>query len=107
MSWRSPASIVWLFAHAAMILIGIYFIDSNFLSQHLSRDLTIGIGGSLIASGIAGGTLFLYVRSSESNRATTELLFEAGLLRVFPHRSVRMREEYETRLKDAREIDIL
>jgi hypothetical protein len=90
-----------------MILIGIVLIDGNLLEKFVRPDVILGVGGSLIAAGIAGEVLFLYIRAAEGTAQRLELLVEAGLLKVFSARSVRIREEYETRLKDAKEIDVL
>ena len=66
-----------------------------------------GIGGSLVATGVAGIALFLYVKETEDIRQRLQLISDAGLQRVFPVRSVQIKGEYDERLLDAKEIDIL
>jgi hypothetical protein len=106
MRWFTPTNLLWLFGHLILLMIGILFLSADHLFS-ISKSLAEGIGGGLIATGIAGEVLFLYVRASDSLRTRIELFTNAGLLRIFPHRSVRMQEEYDYRLKRAKEIDIL
>lgn len=107
MSLLSPNSLLWLFGHLCILLLGVVFVDGNIFGDYVRHDLAQGIGGSLIAAGIAGEILFLYIKASENTRTRLDLLIESGLLKVFPNRSVLIRDEYESRLKNAKEIDIL
>ncbi len=107
MAWLSPTSISWISLHLVLLLIGIVALDANSYFPQINKPLAEGIGGSLIATGIAGEVLFLYVKMSESVQARLELFTIAGLLKIFPHRSVRIREEYDSRLKVAREVDVV
>ena len=75
--------------------------------QSTHKDIFLGVGGSLIAAGIAGEILFLYVASSQSTRDKLDLISAAGLQRIFATRSVSIREEYHSRLRNAKEVDIL
>jgi hypothetical protein len=51
--------------------------------------------------------LFLYVKETEDIRQKLQLISDAGLQRVFPVRSVQIKYEYDEKLQDANEIDIL
>lgn len=106
MSWITPTNLLWLFGHLFLFMVGIFFLGGDhFLG--LSKGVAEGIGSAFIATGVAGEVLFLYVMLSDATRARLELFSQAGLLKVFPHRSVRMREEYDALLKDAKEVDVL
>lgn len=106
MPWLAPTNLLWFFGHLLLLLLGSVLLGSDNLFG-FSKTITEGVGASLVAAGVTGEVLFLYVLVSESTRARLELFTEAGLLKIFPHRSVRMREEYDSRLKGAREVDIL
>jgi hypothetical protein len=107
MAWLSPTNIFWLLGHLIAVLLGILFLGTPNVFPWMPKAVAEGIGGGLIGSGIIGEILFLYVATSESTRARLEALLEAGLVKVFPSRSVRIRDEYEHRIKNAKEIDIL
>lgn len=101
----TPSSLFWVIGHLIIFAFGLFL--TIYATQSTYKDIWIGIGGSLIASGIAGEVLYLYVAFSEETRDRLELFTTAGLLRIFETRSVRIREEYESRLKGAKEIDVL
>jgi hypothetical protein len=106
MIWLTPTNLIWLFAHLFLFVIGIFFLNADHLFG-FSKGVTEGIGSGFLATGVAGEILFLYVMVSDATRTRLELITQAGLLKIFPHRSVRMREEYDARLKEAKEIDVL
>lgn len=107
MRWLSPANLLWLFGHLFLLFIGVFVLNLDYVFLHLNKGVIEGIGAGLIATGVAGEVLFLYVMASDATRARLELFTLAGLLKIFPHRSVRMREEYDARLGNAKEVDIL
>lgn len=100
MPWLTPTNLLWFFGHLLLLLLGSVLLGSDNLFG-LSKTITEGVGASLVAAGVTGEVLFLYILVSDSTRSRLELFTEAGLLKIFPHRSVRMREEYDSRLKDA------
>lgn len=95
MKWLLPTNLFWVVGHILMVIVGIFLtiiaLDSSY------RDVWLGVGGSLIASGVAGEILYLYVSSSQDTKDRLDLIAKAGLLRIFPTRSVRIREEYHSR----------
>jgi hypothetical protein len=106
MKWALlPTNVFWIVGHIIMFAVGIFFTAIAGQSAH--KDILLGIGGSLIAAGIAGEILFLYVASSQQTKDKLDLLSIAGLQRIFPTRSVSIREEYHSRLRNAKEVDIL
>jgi hypothetical protein len=96
-----PTSLVYLLAHALLVAFGVFAVRSD------SR-VWVGIGTSLVAAGITGWTVFVYIFLSRDLAARLEVLSQFGVVRVFGARSIRIREEYDMRLSAAREaIDIL
>ncbi|MEF2546258.1 hypothetical protein VQ045_03685 [Aurantimonas sp. E1-2-R+4] len=71
------------------------------------KSLGQSVGSGLLATGIAGLVLYLYVRSSERMQSRLEVITEAGITNVFRHRSVRIKEQYNARLRKAKQIDII
>lgn len=106
MKWALlPTNIFWIVGHIIMFAVGIFLTVIAAQSAH--KDILLGVGGSLIAAGIAGEILFLYVASSQQTKDKLDLLSIAGLQRIFPTRSVSIRDEYHSRLRNAKEVDVL
>lgn len=51
--------------------------------------------------------LFLYVRSTSSLEERLRVLSDAGVVNIFKHRSIRIKEQYDSRLRNARRIDLI
>jgi hypothetical protein len=105
MKWLLPTNIFWIVGHIIMLAVGIFLTVVAAQSAH--KEILLGIGGSLIASGIAGEILFLYIVASQQTKDRLDLISVAGLQRIFETRSVSIREEYHSRLRSAKEVDIL
>ncbi len=69
--------------------------------------LAQSLGSGLLATGITGMALYLYVRLSEQTHNRLEVITGAGISSVFPHRSVRIKEQYDRRLRSANRIDLI
>jgi hypothetical protein len=95
-----------MLCHSFAVLLGIVFLIAKPLHNTFGQGISEGIGGSLIAGGIAGVTLFLYVFTTEGLKSRIEAFTKAGLSKIFSGRSVLIREEYHTRLANARHIDL-
>lgn len=106
-SLTTPVGALWLLSHAIVVLVGIVFLIGAPTHNLLGQAISEAIGGSLIAGGIAGITLFLYVLTTEALKSRMEAFTKAGLLKIFSGRSVLIREEYHTRLAQARQIDLV
>jgi hypothetical protein len=89
-----------------MVAFGVIFLSMVSIRAILGDSISQGIGGSLVATGMAGLVLFLYVRSSDTLRERLEVFTHAGMTSIFPHRSVRIRGEYDRRFRDAKKIDL-
>jgi hypothetical protein len=96
-----------MLCHGLAVLFGIVFLIAEPLHKTFGQGISEGIGGSLIAGGIAGATLFLYVLTTEGLKSRIEAFSKAGLLKIFSGRSVLIRSEYDARLAKARHIDLV
>lgn len=105
MNLLSPTNIFWVATHIVIFIVGMFLTIVAGQSAH--PDILVGVGGSLIATGIAGEVLFLYIVFSQDTKDRLELIAASGLRRIFPTRSVSIREEYHSRLQSAKEVDIL
>jgi hypothetical protein len=105
-SLATPTGVIWMLCHSFAALLGIVFLIAVPIHNWLGQGISESVGGSLIAGGIAGVTLFLYVLTTEGLRSRIEAFTKAGLLKIFSGRSVLIREEYDIRLAKARRIDL-
>jgi hypothetical protein len=66
------------------------------------------VGASLVAAGITGWVVFVYVFAGQSTRARLTVIQQLGVVAGFTHRGAAIREEYRTRVNAARrQVDIL
>jgi hypothetical protein len=105
-SWFSVASITWLCGHIFLILVGLLIMTTE---GELLLGLVFGqsVGSSLVATGVTGLVLYLYVRSTDTLSDRLRILSSAGITNVFQHRSVRIKEQYDRRLNNAKRIDLI
>ncbi|MDN4984656.1 hypothetical protein QY049_15745 [Bradyrhizobium sp. WYCCWR 13022] len=103
----TPTGAVWILSHAIMVLVGSLCLSAKSIHAAIGTGIAEGIGGSLIATGIAGASLFLYVVSTDSMRSRIEMFTKAGLSAVYPGRSVLIRDQYQSRLANAQKIDLI
>lgn len=102
LKWRLKA-IHWVY----LLLYLVLFVGGLLLVM-TKGPILVGIGGSLIASAMAGWVLFLHAWLSQGGMRRLEILQRFGLVEVFDQRSVGIKEEYHTRLERVREsIDIM
>ena len=101
---------IYLLCYSLLILVGfILSLLPESESSTLWESAAFAVGASLIATGIAGCTLFLYVSGAMSETRRLDSLLEAGVETIFEEgRSVAIRDEYDRRLAKARKsIDVL
>jgi hypothetical protein len=103
----TPLGAVWVLSHTVMILLGSLVLGAKSVQAVLGVSVSEGIGGSLIATGVAGISLFLYVSGSDSMRARIEMFSKAGLSAIYAGRSVRIRDQYQERLTKAQRVDLI
>lgn len=107
----SPATLLWVFLHATMVLCGIIVLllaagmDSR--KDVFLYTVVQGLGGSLVATGIAGEALYLYLRANDEISDRLQMYLRAGLQAIWPVRSVQIQQEYRKRLQGAKRIDII
>jgi hypothetical protein len=93
--------VLYLISNALIFAIGV-------IGVVIGTPIAVAIGTSLVATGVAGGTLFIYVLLTEDLTHRYELISEFGVRDLFKARSVSIRDVYESRLADATEhIDLL
>ncbi|MBW6523277.1 hypothetical protein KZ810_07165 [Sphingomonas sp. RHCKR47] len=105
-AWSSPTSIIWLVVHLFLVLSGMLLMTTEG-EKLLGATLAQSLGSGLLATGIAGMVLYLYVRMSEQTQNRLEVITAAGITGVFRHRSVRIKEHYDKRLHSAKRIDLI
>lgn len=103
----NPTTITWASLHVILVLIGLLIINIDSINAALGAELATSLGVSIIAAGVVGIFLFLYVALSETTRSRLQALSDAGLDAVFNYRSVRIKGEYDKRLERARRIDVV
>ena len=63
MHWFTPTNLLWLFGHLLLLVLGSILLGADNLFG-LSKTITEGVGASLVAAGVTGEVLFLYVLTS-------------------------------------------
>jgi hypothetical protein len=97
----SHRHIIYLLAH------GVVFASGAAIVQH-DGDGWKAVGTSVMATAIAGWALFAYIVVTDRWTDRLQALTQFGLTSIFPARSTRIREVYETRLsKVDKNIDLL
>lgn len=95
--------IVYLLVHLVLILGGMLVV---LLPLSLSWQSPLGM--SLVASGISGYVVFVYVVISRRVSDQLDVLQRFGFVHAFPSRATRIKHEYEQRLVKAKSnIDVL
>ena len=105
----SPSSRTYFLCHLLMLTVGFAICMTPWaIPSTITGTALLAVGGSLIATGIAGKVLYLHVKWSQKEEGRLEEIRRAGVEYVFEKRSVAMRSEYDSRLERASEsIDIL
>ena len=102
--WRTSfrqRNLIYLLCHIVMVLVGIVLVQR-------SGELNVAIGTSMVATGIAGWTLFAYILVTDRWTSRLEVLARFGFVDAYPARSARIKEIYDEKLRDARtSIDLL
>ncbi len=99
--WLSPTSWVYALAHVVVFLLGFLLVRSE-------SKIALNVGASLMAAGIVGLVIFVYVFLSESRAQRLEILSQFGFVSAFDARAARIKAEYDQRLSHATErIDIM
>jgi hypothetical protein len=98
----NPKNWLYVGGHLLLLIVGFFLCRSD------STTVSFAVGGSLIAAGLAGWIIFVYVLVSENVAESLRIVTEFGLINAFDARSVRIRQEYVRRLQAAHDqIDIV
>lgn len=97
----SPTHWVYILIHAVVIMLG-YILAGK-------EDVLVkSIGASLIAAGLTGEVVFVYIFTSDEIKNKLKILLDFGITNAFDGRSVTIASEYETRLnKLHKNLDII
>lgn len=96
-----PSKWVYLLSHLVLAMFGFMLFQSNDL-------LWQGVGVSLIAAGITGWVIFIYIMQYQGMRDKLEILSGVGFVNAFQTRGTAIKPAYDDRLSRARErIDVL
>jgi hypothetical protein len=99
--WFNPLHWVYVLAHVVVFLIGLLLITHG-------GTIAVSIGTSLVATGVAGWVVFVYVFLSQTATQQIALLAHFGFVSAFEARAARIRREYDERLATARKnIDVM
>ncbi|MEV7046153.1 hypothetical protein [Amycolatopsis sp. NPDC051061] len=100
-SIKRVRTVVYLSLHAVLVLVGA-------LISATSGPIGVAIGTSVIATGISGMIVFGWIMFSEEDAERRKAIDEFGFVTAFPHRSIQIKQEYETRIARAEhQIDIM
>jgi hypothetical protein len=105
-SWLSPTSQMWLSIHLFLVVLGMLCMTTEG-ETIFGATLAQSLGSSVLATGIVGMALYLYVRLAERTQDRLQVLTDAGIVSVFRHRSVRIKSHYDERLRVAKRIDLI
>jgi hypothetical protein len=86
----------------------VLFIAGLSIFQASKTILWQGAGSSLVAAGVTGWVVFVYVLTTESTRERLNVVQRLGVVAGFTRRGPAIREEYRVRIDSARrQIDVL
>ena len=97
----------YLITYAVIICVGIIVTLVFVKPVDFWKTLAIAVGSSLVATGIVGWTLWMYVRQQEKSAASARAIDRAGIQYVYPKRAAQIRKEYDRRLRHAKHVDIV
>ena len=96
-----PNSVIYFLAHTILVILGFFLSRSP-------DPLFNNFGVSLLAAGITGYIVFVYIYFTQKMTKKIDILTEYGLEEIFEARGARIKKEYDQRLHRAKKnIDIL
>jgi hypothetical protein len=105
-SWMTPTSWVYVLIHL-LLIVGGYLLIVARRPGELYASIFEAIGASLVASGITGIVVFVYIRISHDASERMRILAEFGIVSAFEARAARIKLEYDRRLKSPKNIDVM
>jgi hypothetical protein len=101
MKKRNPGSPIYLLTHGLVFVIGMSMVIVSRLPRmgEWTAVVLLSVGTSLIAAGITGWVIYSYVRQSQHLTAAIEMVTQFGFVAAFLGRSVKIREQYDERMK--------
>lgn len=98
--WFTPSTWVYLLVHVVLIILGYALV--------LGGSSTVGaVGASVVAAGISGLVVFVYIRFSQDAADRLKVMNDFGIVTAFEARGARIKPEYDRRIRTARVIDVM
>ncbi len=100
---------IYFLVHILMVVGGaLATVASGSMKDELQKATVFALGTSIIAAGLCGMVVWVYVAMSERSLELLRILDSSGLQWIYPSRAAQIRQEYAVRLEKARkQIDIL
>jgi hypothetical protein len=97
----SPTNWIYVLVHFCLLLIG-------FILLGYQSPTAKAIGASLVAAGVAGWVVLVYVLQAQGLSERIKIVLDFGFLSAFAARSVRIKREYDSRLSVvSQKIDVM
>jgi len=97
----SPTNWIYILVHFSLLLLGFLLVGHQ-------NPTAKAIGSSLVAAGIAGWVILVYVLQAQKISDRIRIVMSFGFLSAFEGRSVRIKNEYDARLASvSHQIDLI
>lgn len=97
----------YMVTHGLLVSAGLILTLLVAKPSSLWTTLFVAVGTSLAATGVAGWTMWLYVRAQEKSVASAKSIDKAGIEYVYSKRAAQIHNEYDLRLRRAKHVDIM
>lgn len=97
----SLANPIYLLVHVIVFVVGVLLIVVSQLPNlsPTGSAIWVGVGSSLVAAGVTGWVVYVYVRTHNQLGSAVEMLSRFGFVKAFSGRSIKIREEYDDRMR--------
>lgn len=101
--------VIYFLVHLLMVMVGaLATLASGSMEAEWQKATFFALGTSVMAAGLCGMVVWVYVANSERSLDLLRVLDASGLQWLYPSRAAQIRSEYAVRLERARkQIDIL
>lgn len=103
----STKYVIYYLLYIIIVLFGMLTMQSEVLQRIFGVVTLQGIGGSLVATGLAGMIISFYVITTDEMREQIAIISQAGLVNIFSQRAASIKPQYDQRINTARNIDII
>ena len=89
------------------MLVHVLLIAGGYMMVLTPSRTIEAVGASLIAAGVTGIVVFVYLRFSQDAADRLRVISDFGIVTAFEARAARIKTEYDRRIMTAREIDVM